>query len=163
MEQEKGKRTATKTRGVFKRITQNGDVVFDIRYKINGRSIFEKIGAYSEGIREAYAARIRLERVLMARRGELPPTIARGHRLFGELLDDYLAIDRYKHYKSSAKKLTGLLNKPANSINEKDIETIIKTMKQDGLADATINAVLEIVAGAFRVAKMKNPVAHIKK
>jgi integrase len=166
LSEKAGKRVATKTRGVFKRVLSNGEIIFDIRYKINGRSIFEKIGAYSEGIREAYAERIRLERVLMARRGELPPTL-RSRRLFGDLLDDYLAAHEgsaeYKNYKSRAKKLAKLRNKPADALGDSDIDAIRNQMRSAGLADATFNRVLELVAGVYKHAKYKNPVSDYKK
>lgn len=57
----------TRYTGVFINMTINNGKVFYIRYKLNGKSIKEKVGSEKEGITAAYASQLRAKRISVDR------------------------------------------------------------------------------------------------
>ncbi|GHV59040.1 integrase [Campylobacterota bacterium] len=175
---KQGKFVATKAAGVFKRTTENGEVVFYITYKHNGTKHTEKMGTWSEGIREAYCKTIRAERVSMLRHGELPPSAQakrRQHKItFGELAAAYFAEAAGRRSINTAKSVyaNSLLRfapTPAGALEKEDIERLLKLKEGEGKAAETLNHILRICRTIYKHAlatgiyKGGNPTDGIKK
>ena len=156
--QELGRVLATNTTGVFKRTTENGEIIYYITYKHNGKKYTEKVGAWSAGIREAYCKTIRADRVSMLRHGELPPTAQkkrRQHKItFGELARVYF--DEMKGKKSIqsvksnyAHSLHRFSPTPADALERDDIQKLLDEKAKEGKADQTLNHTLTLCRSIY--------------
>ncbi|MDR2152902.1 MAG: tyrosine-type recombinase/integrase [Helicobacteraceae bacterium] len=166
----------TKHKGVFKRATKDGDVIYYIRYKRNGEAHFDKIGAYSEGIREAYCAQKRIERLNILTQGELTPITAKNRRevlTFGDIIESYLLSLNNKPSLASARSylqsLKDLYNLPAQAVRKAHIEAKIKERETNGAAEGTINHIIYYTSAVYNLAiknghkTLINPTKEIEK
>ena len=88
-------------------ITNNKpDKVYYIRYKNkDNKTVEQKIGKYSEGVREAYCTQIRNEIITKQRNGEEPPVIAKKKKIkilsIQEIFDEYFSLRKESSSKNS--------------------------------------------------------------
>jgi len=180
------KRIKTKFSGVYYRETiTNGkpDKVYYIVYKDrHNKTVEQKIGKFSEGIREIYCHNKRNEIITKLRLGEIPPTISKNKRREKIDIDD-IAQEYFKtrHNQDSLKKDMSVYNKYIKE-NFLDIETItkrdiinyihnlkkVKSIKGTNLSEKTINNILTLLTTIINYGLKNNLIKnditkHIKK
>lgn len=167
-----------KYNGVYYSELKNKDKSFFITYKdLNGKKIWQKIGLYSEGIREDYCNAKRNEALNYIRNGELPPNILKKKKrdiiTFDDIAKKYFD-SRIHTRKDTEKDRQRYVNhlkyfighKDINELTTSDIEKI-KFAKMGKLADNYVNQLIFMVSTIIRdasrkgVFKKQNPAQHI--
>ncbi len=159
-------RTRTKHRGVFERYSQermfNGkpDICFDIRYKLDGKDIFEKVGWASEGYTAKQAENVRIERLRTMRHGEELPQQKKKAITFEKLAEKYLkwsaenksraGIDDKSRYENHLK--TRFDNKRLDEISLLDLERMKSAMAKASLSPKTISHCLALIRAMYNKA-----------
>ncbi len=160
-------------------ITNNKpDKVYYIRYKNkDNKTVEQKIGKYSEGVREAYCTQIRNEIITKQRNGEEPPAIAKKKKRkilsIQEIFDEYFSLRKEGNSKNSDESnfknyiLPFFKDIDFSNITKEDIQkfTILlkktKTkQKNKQLSNKTINNILNflkvLIKYAFKNDYIKN-------
>ena len=103
----------TKFTGVYYRDLQNGDRVFLITYKVNGKFKKEKVGTSKEGITAIYASKIRAKRTSIDRlKEDAPMFLNQKLPTFDECFDMYYKSIETKSDSSNTKRRYELHVKP---------------------------------------------------
>lgn len=166
---------------VYYRDNQSGDRVYYLIYKLNGKTVKEKVGTKSEGVTEAYASKVKAKRTSIARLKDESPLNKQVIPVFNEVAEDYFKfkedlsdnknnIGRYEnHLKKELGKLrldeitSDIVNK---LIKKKKIEISPKT--NNTYAPKTINDMVNLIGTIFNYAinhkdlKVNNPVSTQK-
>lgn len=156
-------RIKTKFTGVYYQILKDNDKVYYITYKnaITNKKIWQKIGKYSEGIREAYCNQKRNEIITTIRNGEEAPAVAKNKRK--QILNiDLIANEYFEQREDSRSKTSDISSYNKHILNffkNYDFEIIdkktilkfssfLKTKKSNTnnkpLAAKTINNILNL-------------------
>jgi len=176
-------RTRTKYRGVFERYSQvrmfNGkpDVCFDVRYKLDGKDIFEKVGWASEGYTAKQAENVRIDRLRSMRHGEELPQQKKKAITFEKLAEKYLkeysvkknrkGIEDQSRYENHLKDRFD--NKGLDEILALDLERMKTDMAKKDYSPKTICHCLGLIRSMYNKAsdwnlyQGPNPVARVKK
>lgn len=176
-------RTLTKYRGVFERYSQermfNGkpDVCFDVRYKLDGKDIFEKVGWASEGYTAKQAENVRIDRLRSMRHGEELPQQKKKAITFEKLAEKYLkeysakknreGIEDQSRYDNHLKERFD--NKRLDEILALDLERMKTDMAKKGYSPKTISHCLGLIRSMYNKAsdwnlyQGPNPVSRVKK
>lgn len=83
----------TRYAGVSCRTTKDGEEVFYIKFKRNGKSIREKVGSKSEGVTALHAFKLKSKIVSEQRLGESAPMVQKQNQLIYKLLFDKASTD----------------------------------------------------------------------
>ncbi|MBN1664005.1 MAG: site-specific integrase [Deltaproteobacteria bacterium] len=159
-------RTLTKYKGVFERYSQDRlykgkpDVCFDIRYKLDGKDIFEKVGWASEGYTAKQAENVRIERLRTMRHGEELPQQKKKAITFEALAKKYLkwsavnksrdGIDDESRYENHLKDR--FANKRLDEISTFDLERLKSDMVKKDYAPKTISHCLGLIRAMYNKA-----------
>lgn len=176
-------RIRTKYKGVFERRSQertfNGkpDVCFDIRYKLDGKDIFEKVGWASEGYTAKQAENVRIDRLRSMRHGDELPHQKKKAITFEKLAEKYLkeysakknreGIEDQSRYENHLK--VRFDNKRLDEIFALDLERMKTDMAKKGYSPKTISHCLGLIRSMYNKAsdwnlyQGPNPVAKVKK
>ena len=164
--------------GVYYTELKNKDKSFFITYKdYSGKKIWQKIGLFSEGIREDYCNAKRNEALSYIRNNELPPSVIKKKKkeiiTFNTIATEYF--DARIHTRKDTEKERQRYNnhikyfighKDINELSTKDIEKI-KFSKMDKLADNYVNQLIFMISTIIRnsikkgIFKNPNPAQHI--
>lgn len=169
-------REKTKFAGVYSRQTKKGDTVFDFTYRIEGKKIWEKAGAASEGYTAKLAATVRAERIRSLRHGlELPKQRAKAP-LFSMVWTRYSAWaeknkargGRDDVYRWNSHLKDRLENKRLSEISSFDLERLKSDLSKKGLSPASVKHCLVLIRQIYNKAKTwglykgDNPIQGIK-
>jgi len=171
-----------KYNGVYYNELTNKDKSYYITYKdLQNKKVWQKIGLYSEGIREDYCNAKRNEAVNIIKNGEITPHILKKKKI--EIITfDNIAL-QYFQYKLDTKKQTDQENRKEkqryinhikpfigytdiNKLSTKDIEKV-QTAKIGQLADSYVNQLIFLISTIIRhsikqgIFKNQNPVQNI--
>jgi integrase len=120
----------TKFTGVYYRDLQNGDRVFLITYKVNGKFKKEKVGTSKEGITAIYASKIRAKRTSIDRlKEDAPMFLNQKLPTFDECFDMYYKSIETKSDSSNTKRRYELHVKP--TFGHIKIDDITSQMVED--------------------------------
>lgn len=111
-------RIKTKFTGVYYQVLKDDDKVYYITYKnvITNKKIWQKIGKYSEGIREAYCNQKRNEIITTIRNGEEAPAVAKNKRK--QILNiDLIANEYFEQREDSRSKSSDISNYNKHILN----------------------------------------------
>ncbi len=165
--------TRTNLTGVYFRETLTNekiDKTYYVTYKnLQNKKVWQKIGKYSEGIREAYCNQKRNEIITMLRNGEETPSIAAKKKR--EILSIETITNDYFSYRKESKTKANDISQYNNHIlpyfKNLDFETIDKNdilqftnklkktklkFKEDLLADKSINNILNFLKALIKYA-----------
>ncbi|MDY0321296.1 MAG: site-specific integrase [Arcobacteraceae bacterium] len=152
--------------GVYYTELLNKDKSFFITYKdLSGKKIWQKIGLYSEGIREDYCNAKRNEALNFVRNNELPPSIIKKKKkeiiTFDTIANQYFDA-RIHTRKDTEKERQRYINHLKSFIGHKDINDLtatdiekIKLSKIGKLADNYVNQLIFMVSTIIRDASKK--------
>ena len=171
---EKLARIKTKYTGIYYREgSTNGkpDKIYYIIYKDNFNKMCEqKIGKYSEGVREAYCNQKRNEIISKLRLGEEPP-IARKNKRKNKTLLESIALEYFKTRKESLSKKIDISTYSKHlkyffddleSVNRQDMETLKDILKKktnsrhEPLAEQTIKNIFGILSSIVNFGLREN-------
>ena len=173
-----GRIKSKKYNGIYYQELMNNDKSYYITYKdLNGKKIWQKIGLYSEGIREDYCHAKRNEAVNIIKNGELPPSILKKIKknivTFDEIAMSYFD-SRIHTRKETEKERQRYVNHIKYFIGHMDIDLLsmndiekIKFAKMGTLADNYVNQLMFMVSTIIRdstkkgVFKNPNPAQNI--
>lgn len=171
-----------KYNGVYYSELKNKDKSFYITYKdLDGKKIWQKIGLFSEGIREDYCNAKRNEAVNIIKNGEITPHILKKKKIVIITFDD-IAL-QYFQYKLDSKKQTIRENEKEKrryinhiksiigyvdikKLSTKDIEKV-QTLKIGVLADSYVNQLIFLISSIIKysmkqgIFKNQNPAQNI--
>ena len=140
--------------GVYWRNTKNGDKVFDICYRVNGRLYWEKIGKVSEGYTAHHAYRIRMERIRQARHPEFTskpaPTLSEVFEAYHK--NKNLAPGTIQSQNAMWKRLR-LLDAPLDKIRPFAINKLVTQWRAEKLNERYINGILLFLRTLFKYAQ----------
>jgi len=172
-----------KYNGVYYSELQNKDKSFYITYKdLDGKKIWQKIGMYSEGIREDYCNAKRNEAVNIIKNGEITPHILKKKKIEITTFDDIaLQYFKYKYdtkiqtfkenekekrrYINHIKNIVGYID--INKLTKQDIEKV-QAFKRGKLADSYVNQLIYLISSIIKhsinigLYNNKNPAINIK-
>jgi len=172
-----------KYNGVYYNELINNDKSYYITYKDNeGKKIWQKIGLFSEGIREDYCNAKRNEAVNIIKNGELPPTIAKKKKkviiTFNDIANQYFQYKleskkqtieendkEKKRYINHVKNIIGYID--IDKLTKKDIEKV-QILIRDKLADSYVNQLIYLISSIIKhainegVYKSQNPAITIQ-
>jgi len=142
--------------GVYWRTTANGDKVFDICYKVNGRIHWEKVGKISEGYTAHQAAQIRAERIRQSRHPEFTPkripTLAEVYHKYisdkGKTLSPRSIPTRMAQWNH----LKLLADLSLNEITPAKLTHLLTEWRKNGLSEPYIKSVLAFLGTLYRYA-----------
>jgi integrase len=153
------------------------DVCFDIRYKLDGKDIFEKVGWASEGYTAKQAENVRVERLRTMRHGEELPQQKKKAIAFKTLAEKYLkecsakknreGIEDQSRYENHLKDRFD--DKRLDEIFALDLERMKSDMAKKGYSPKTISHCLGLIRSMYNKAsdwnlyQGPNPVAKVKK
>ncbi len=173
-----GRKKSKKYNGIYYQELKNGDKSYYITYKdLNGKKIWQKIGLFSEGIREDYCNTKRNEAINIIKNGELPPSILKKMKkkviTFDDIAKEYFD-SRIHTRKDTEKERKRYINHIKYFIGHIDIDLLnmsdiekIKFAKMGKLADNYVNQIIFMVSTIIRDATKKgvfknpNPAQHI--
>ena len=148
--------------GVYKRVTANGETVFDINYRDEfGKNKFIKVGRKSDGINIPYCKQYRSRIINQKLLGEDVSTLRSKNIVkFDEIAQDYFEyvevagfkqpqsfIQRYKHHIKDT-----FSEKAVTKISKKDINDWIIHLKKKNLAPASVERIRQQLSAMFTVA-----------
>ncbi len=160
-----------KYNGIYYNELENKDKSYYITYKdIDGKKVWQKIGLFSEGIREDYCNIKRNEVVNIIKNGELPPALAKKKKKEIIIFDDIA--NQYFQYKLDTKKQILKENEKEkqryinhikyfighiaiNKLLTKDIEKI-QTAKIGVLADSYVNQLIFLISSIIKYSMKQN-------
>ncbi len=159
-------RRKTNYKGVYQRESTEEifkgkpNLCFDISYKRDGKKIWEKVGWQSEGFTAKLASDIRSERMRQIRFGEELPKDKEKAPFFQDVADEFFKwgegnlseggkYERNRYEKHLKDFLSG---KRLNEITGFDLERLKQSLKQKGLADASVKHVLVLFRCIFNKA-----------
>ncbi len=161
------KRQKTNHTGVFKRILNNGDIAFDICYKINKKLTWETVGKKSEGINAAIAHKVRNKRLLEIKNyGDI--LTLKNNLTINDLAHEYFdkagkgdKTDRNR-FELHIQPFVGKLR--TNTLRKTDLDKIISHLRNLGRSPKTISNTLELLRRIinFGVANDLCPPAKVK-
>ena len=141
-----------------KRFRGKPDRTFYITYKMNGKRIWEKVGAISEKVTAVYASQIRGERLLQLRHGTLPSSLSGKeptlNEAFAKFRDTHLTQSKHAHtvdnenrrYNKHIAERFGHL--PLSKITPMDLEEL-KTQLLQKLAPQTVTHILGLIRQVY--------------
>lgn len=155
----------TKYTGVFFRENINGEKIFYIRYKKNGKSITEKVGSVEEKITAAFCSKVRAKQTSIERLKEDAPLNIKEIPTFHEMAMAYLDFKSDKpdtrnnkgRYTNHLKSLLG--NLKLNEIDSHVVNNLFKIKKTEKsrktnkpYAPKTINDMIDLIGTIFNFA-----------
>ena len=169
----------TKHTGVFSRITNDGEKIFYIRYKKNGKSITEKVGSNKENITASYCSKFRAKQISIERLDDNAPLNKKEIPTFDDVAQEYFESiieqsdtnNTKGRYKNHLKVKLGKLK--LNEITSETVESLIKSKKKSispktgrAYAPKTLNDMINLTGAIFNYAINKkkinvtNPIAN---
>jgi integrase len=171
----------TKYTGVYHRDTVEGDRIFYIVFKKNGKTIYEKIGSKVEGITAAYCSKMRAKQTSIERLKDDAPLNIKEIPTFDEVANEYFKyksdkpdtknnIGRYENHLKTALGKLRLYEIDSNIVNSliKKKKTQISSKTNKTYSPKTINDMINLTGTIFNYAikqkdiKVINPVANSK-
>jgi len=172
-----------KYNGVYYSELKNKDKSFYITYKdLEGKKVWQKIGLFSEGIREDYCNAKRNEAVNIIKNGEITPYILKKKKV--EVITfDNIALEYFKYkfdsklqtFKDNEKEKKRYINHIKNIIGYVDINKLTKQdiekvqiLKRGNLADSYVNQLIYLISSIIKhsinngIFKNQNPATNIK-
>lgn len=171
----------TKFTGVFFRETIEGEKIFYIRYKQNGKSITEKVGSSKEKITASYCNSFRAKRTSIERLNDEAPLNKKEIPTFEEIANEFFEknvdksdnINNIGRYNNHLKKTLG--NLKLNEITSEIVDNLIKKKKTEisqktnkKYSPKTLNDMINLTGTIFNYAinkkdiKVINPIANKK-